>query len=252
MKGFQNKAKMAEEKINLYTRIAALVLSIAQAVGIVVAYSDGLDVGNALWAGAPTWLIGMGVVIILVAGGMFTVWIGERITDLGVGNGMSLLIFVGILSSSMSSIAQGIALATEDITVVWTIVLYIVAVVLIFGLIVFVDSAERKVPIQYAKQIKGRKMYGGQSTFIPIKVNGSGVIPIIFASALFNFPTTDYFNLRTRVNLVSTMAGNKLLALYRSACTFNFGILVLLCSNHIQPRGCKPSEFNSKVASSLA
>ncbi len=175
-------------KINLYTRIAALVLSIAQAVGIVVAYSDGLDVGNALWAGAPTWLIGMGVVIILVAGGMFTVWIGERITDLGVGNGMSLLIFVGILSSSMSSIAQGIALATEDITVVWTIVLYIVAVVLIFGLIVFVDSAERKVPIQYAKQIKGRKMYGGQSTFIPIKVNGSGVIPIIFASALLTFP----------------------------------------------------------------
>lgn len=175
-------------KINLYTRIAALVLSLAQAIGIVVAYKDGLDVNNALWAGAPTWLIGAGVVLVLVAGGMFTVWIGERITDLGIGNGMSLLIFVGILSSSASALAQGVQLAIEDITTIWTIVLYIVAVILIFGLIVFVDSAERRVPIQYAKQIKGRKMYGGQSTFIPIKVNGSGVIPIIFASALLTFP----------------------------------------------------------------
>lgn len=175
-------------KINLYTRIAALVLSIAQAIGIVVAYKDGLDVGNALWQGAPTWLIGAGVVLILVAGGMFTVWIGERITDLGVGNGMSLLIFVGILSSSASALAEGVKLAINDITTIWTIVLYIVALVLIFGLIVFIDNAERKVPIQYAKQIKGRKMYGGQSTFIPIKVNGSGVIPIIFASALLTFP----------------------------------------------------------------
>ncbi len=175
-------------KINLYTRIAALVLSIAQAVGIVVAYKDGLDVGNALWSGAPTWLIGLGVVLILVAGGMFTVWLGERITDLGIGNGMSLLIFVGILSSSASSFAQGIKLATQDITTIWTLVIYVVAVILIFGLIVFVDNAERKVPIQYAKQIKGRKMYGGQSTSIPIKVNGSGVMPIIFASALLTFP----------------------------------------------------------------
>ena len=175
-------------KINLYTRIAALVLSLAQAIGIVVAYSQYLDVNNALWAGAPTWLIGAGVVIVLVAGGMFTVWIGERITDLGIGNGMSLLIFVGILSSSAYALSEGIKLAIENIATIWTIVLYIVAVILIFGLIVFVDSAERRVPIQYAKQIKGRKMYGGQSTFIPIKVNGSGVIPIIFASALLTFP----------------------------------------------------------------
>lgn len=175
-------------KINLYTRIAALVLAIAQAVGIVVSYKEGLDVGNALWSGAPTWLIGVGVVLILVAGGMFTVWLGERITDLGIGNGMSLLIFVGILSSSASALAQGIKLAIEDITTIWTLVIYAVAVILIFGLIVFVDNAERKVPVQYAKQIKGRKMYGGQSTSIPIKVNGSGVMPIIFASALLTFP----------------------------------------------------------------
>lgn len=184
-------AKQGEDgkkKIALYTRIAALVLALAQAIGIVVTYSDGLDVGNALWAGAPTWLIGAGVVLILVAGGMFTVWLGERITDLGVGNGMSLLIFVGILSSSAASFAQAVMLVGQDITYIWTIVLYLIAVIAIFALIVFVDGAERRVPVQYAKQIKGRKMYGGQSTFIPIKVNGSGVMPIIFASALLTFP----------------------------------------------------------------
>lgn len=184
-------AKQGEDgkkKINLYTRIAALVLALAQAIGIVVTYSEGLDVNNALWAGAPTWLIGAGVVLILVAGGMFTVWLGERITDLGIGNGMSLLIFVGILSSSAAAFAQAVVLVGQDITYIWTIVLYLVAVIAIFALIVFVDGAERRVPVQYAKQIKGRKMYGGQSTFIPIKVNGSGVMPIIFASALLTFP----------------------------------------------------------------
>ncbi len=177
-----------KRKIALYTRIAALVLALAQAIGIVVSYSSYLDTANALWAGAPTWVVGAGVVLILVAGGMFTVWLGERITDLGIGNGMSLLIFVGILSSSAASFAQAVNLVGQDITYIWTIVLYLVAVIAIFALIVFVDGAERRVPIQYAKQIKGRKMYGGQSTFIPIKVNGSGVMPIIFASALLTFP----------------------------------------------------------------
>ena len=175
-------------KINFYTRIAALILALAQAIGIVVAYSSSLDTANALWSGAPTWLLGAGVVIILVAGAMFTVWIGERITDLGIGNGMSLLIFVGILSSAASALKEAIGQAVQDITYLWVIALFIVAVIAIFALIVFVDGGERRVPIQYAKQIKGRKMYGGQSTFIPIKVNGSGVMPIIFASALLTFP----------------------------------------------------------------
>ena len=106
-------------KINFYTRIAALVLALAQAIGIVVAYSSSLDTANALWSGAPTWLLGAGVVIILVAGAMFTVWIGERITDLGIGNGMSLLIFVGILSSAASALKEAIGQAVQDITYLW-------------------------------------------------------------------------------------------------------------------------------------
>lgn len=184
-------AKAGEDgrrKINLYTRIAALVLSIAQAIGIVISYSGMIDTNNVLWNGAPLWLICTGIVLILVAGGMFTVWIGEKITELGVGNGMSLLIFVGILSTGVNGILNAILQVGQDITNLWTILIFLFAMVVIFALIVFVDTAERRVPVQYAKQIKGRKMYGGQSTYIPIKVNGSGVIPIIFATALLTFP----------------------------------------------------------------
>lgn len=182
-------AKSGEDgrrKISLYTRIAALVLALAQAIGIVVGYSNTIDPN--LTRAIPAWLISTGVVFILVAGAMFTVWLGERITDLGIGNGMSLLIFVGILSSASTAFGSAIRTATQDITFLWVIALFIVAVIAIFAFIVFVDGGERRVSVQYAKQIKGRKMYGGQSTYIPIKVNGSGVMPIIFASALITLP----------------------------------------------------------------
>ena len=182
--------KQGEEgrkKINMYTRICALVLAVAQAVGIVVAYSNSIR-PDYLWEGAPLWLAASIVVVILIAGGMFTVWLGERITDLGIGNGLSLLIFVGILSSAGSSLIATIAQIKNDVTVIWDLVIFAVALIVIFGLIVFVDMSERKVPVQYAKQIKGRKMYGGQNTHIPIRVNAGGVMPIIFASALLTFP----------------------------------------------------------------
>ena len=174
-------------KINLYTRIAALFLAVAQAIGIVVAYAgEGFDPN--LTAVMPTWLIGCGVVLIMVAGAMFTVWIGERITDLGIGNGTSMLIFVGILSSAGTSIAAVVESCFTNPTNIWYLVLFFVAIVLIFAFIVFMDGGERRVQVQYAKQIKGRKMYGGQTNYIPIKVNATGVMPIIFASALLTFP----------------------------------------------------------------
>ena len=188
----QRLSKAGEDgrrKINLYTRIAALVLAVAQAVGIVVGYGNqegGFDPN--LTAAMPKWLIGIGVVLVMVAGAMFTVWLGERITDLGIGNGTSLLIFVGILSSAGTAISQIIQACTTDLTYIWYLVAFVVIVVAIFALIVFMDGGERRVTVQYAKQIKGRKMYGGQSNHIPIRVNATGVMPIIFASALLTFP----------------------------------------------------------------
>ena len=180
-------SRMGEEgkkKISLYTKICALVLAIVQAVAIVVSYSSVLNTLT-----MPKWLVGVMVVIILVAGSMFTYWLGEKITSYGIGNGMSLLIFVGILSTSATSLYTVIVnIFKGNMESLLELILFIVALVLIFGFIVFMDLGERRIPVQYAKQVKGRKMYGGQSTFIPIRVNSTGVMPIIFASSIITFP----------------------------------------------------------------
>lgn len=188
---WQRMSKEGDEgrkKMSKYTRYAALILALAQAIGIVAGFGNTIS-ANTLWAGSPQWITSLIVIAVLVAGGMFTVWLGEKITEQGIGNGLSLLIFVGILSSAGMSLLVTIQnIIAGDINSIWTLLIFIFAVILIFGLIVFVDLAERKVPVQYAKQIKGRKMYGGQNTNIPIRVNASGVMPIIFASALLTFP----------------------------------------------------------------
>lgn len=180
-------SKMGEEgkkKISMYNKICALILAIVQAVAIVVSYKSALNTLT-----FPAWMVGTMVVLILVAGSMFTYWLGDKITALGIGNGLSLLIFVGILSTAASSLYSVIVNifngSTESI---WELVLFLVALVFIFTFIVFIDLGERRIPVQYAKQIKGRKMYGGQNTNIPIRVNATGVMPIIFASSIISFP----------------------------------------------------------------
>ena len=179
------------KKIGLYTKIAALIIATAQAIGIAVGFGAAGSTNLALFGGSEFVCYAF-IVIMLVAGAMFTVWLGEKISEVGIGNGMSLLIFVGILSSAATAlmnnfqhIADG-GKATQ--TSIWQLVLFLVALIAIFALVVFVDGGERRVGVQYAKQMKGRKMYGGQSTYIPVRVNANGVMPIIFASALLTFP----------------------------------------------------------------
>lgn len=175
-----------KQKIALYTRIAALVLAVVQSIGLVVGFGAEELLDTSVMG--QTWLVGAFVVAMLVAGAMFTVWLGERISEIGIGNGLSLLIFIGLLSSAGQAIFENIMGISENIDNIWTLLIFLLAVVVIFGLITWIDSAERRIPVSYAKQIKGRKMYGGQSTNIPIKINASGVMPIIFASALISFP----------------------------------------------------------------
>ena len=182
------------KKLANVTRVLTLVLAAAQSAGIVVSMANsatGLATGI-FGVTMPVWLVGIFVATMLVAGSMFTMWLGERITDYGIGNGISLLIFVGILSTAGQSI---IAIFTEtplfggkNEYAFWELLGFLLRVVLIFGFIVFVDAAERRIPIKYAKQIKGRKQYGGQNTNIPIRVNAAGVLPIIFAMAIITFP----------------------------------------------------------------
>ena len=187
-------SKMGDEgkkRIALYTKIAALVLAVAQAVAVVVSF-DGVLKESLLGSGfaLPKWVVGTIVTLVLVAGSMFTYWIGEKITEIGVTNGQSILIFVGILSTAATSLLASVQGLFSD---AWKdslieLLLFVGALVLIFGFIVWIDGSERRIPVNYAKQIKGRKMYGGQSTYIPIRVNSTGVMPIIFAMSLLSFP----------------------------------------------------------------
>ena len=183
-------SKQGEEgrkKIASITKWVTLFLGLAQAIGIVAAF--GGDKLIDLFMGAPKWVTGACVVIILTAGSMFTYWLGEKITEVGISNGVSMLIFVGILSTAATSMYASLKSAfTGNIDELWNILIFLVVLVLIFALIVMMDGAERKVKVQYAKQIKGRKMYGGQSTYIPVKLMGTGVMPIIFAMSFLSFP----------------------------------------------------------------
>ena len=188
----RNEGADGRKKLERYTKIAALIIATAQALGIVIGLNSSGYIDTKYFGSAPEWIAIAFVVLVLVAGAMFTVWLGEKITEIGIGNGMSLLIFVGILSSAGTAMLDTFKNLTAggDVAVraIWQLVLFLVVLVVIFGLVVFVDGAERKVPVQYAKQIKGRKMYGGQSTYIPVRVNANGVMPIIFASSILTFP----------------------------------------------------------------
>ena len=177
------------KKLTQITRYFTVVLAAIQAVGILVAFNNQGVLNNELISAefvVPTWVLFIFVSLILIAGATLCMWIGERITDYGVSNGISLLIFAGIIATAANAII-GLFRGWNESSI-WMIVSFVVAAIVIFAAIVTVDTAERKIPVQYAKQVKGRKMYGGQSTHIPIKVNASGVMPLIFAFAILSFP----------------------------------------------------------------
>lgn len=182
------------KKIDKITRWVTLVLAIVSAVGIFLTLRNTEGYLNYSWLGAQyasffsttggLWIMGIYIVAVLVGGSMLCMWIGERITEYGISNGISLLIFVGIISTAAQQLFSTFAAGN------WAeALIFLGGLVLVFAFIVWVDGAERKIKVQYAKQVKGNKMYGGQSTYIPIKVNASGVMPLIFAYALMSFPT---------------------------------------------------------------
>ncbi len=180
-------SKSGEEgrkKITQITRYVAIVLGVVQSIGICVTYREYVE---QIW-GTP-WVSYIVIVVLLTAGSTFVMWLSERITEYGIGNGSSLIIFTGIIATFGSSLISAFGTVGDNVNNIWYILGYLAVVILLFAFIVFIDGAERRVRVNYAKQVKGNKMYGGQSTVIPIKVNGSGVMPIIFASSFLMFPS---------------------------------------------------------------
>lgn len=189
--GLQRMSKQGSDgrkKIAVITRYVALVLALIQAIAIVLSL-DVVSSKTLLWTAVPDLLMQVLVVISLVAGTMLTVWLGDKITEIGIANGMSMLVFVGILTSGVTAFTNSVVkIFTEGIDAIVTPIVFLALLFFIFAFIVLFDLAERRIPVTYAKQVKGNKMYGGQSTNIPIKLNATGVMPIIFATALVNFP----------------------------------------------------------------
>ena len=180
----QKQGDEGRKKIAQITRYVTVGLGFVQAVAMTVAMGRGVD--------DMSFMNYLTIGFCLAAGTALAMWIGERITENGIGNGISLLIFAGIISTMASYLLQsGRSLFMGQVgeTLPSVIASVLIFIVLIIG-IVFVDLGERRIPIQYSKRMVGRRMYGGQSTHIPLKMNASGVLPLIFASAIMQFPST--------------------------------------------------------------
>mgnify|MGYP002796451817 FL=1 len=186
-------SKQGEEgrkKITNITRIVTIILAVVQSIGIIVMFGQTSEAVNTSYFFNSMWVAGIFMTIVYTAGACLVMWIGERITEYGVGNGISMIIFIGILSTAGTSIVEKfIEVFRGQVGELWNIALFVFLVLVIFFLIVFVDLAERRIPVQYAKQVRGTKMYGGQSSVIPMKITGSGVMPLIFAYAIVSFPS---------------------------------------------------------------
>ena len=185
------EGELGRRKITQYTRYGTLVLCGVQAMAIAFWLESQTNISGGLpLVDDPGWGFRAMVLLTLTTGTCFIMWLGEQITERGIGNGMSLIIFAGIVVNLPAAVLNTIdQLRTGQIGVIRLLIL-LIAMILVIGAVVFIERGQRRVAVQYAKRVVGRKMYGGTSTFIPLKVNTGGVIPVIFASSLLAFPAT--------------------------------------------------------------
>ena len=185
LQALSKEGEAGQRKITQYTRYLTVGLALLNAVGYLFLFQSDTYGIDFTAIDAPLWLTSTIVVLAMVAGAVIIMWMGELITQYGISNGMSLIIFCNIMSGLPTSIIS--SWGTDLSGILWTIGVVLV-VILVIPLIVYIERGQRRIPIQYAKRVVGRRVMGGQSTYLPIKVNTVGVIPIIFASAILYFP----------------------------------------------------------------
>ena len=180
----KKEGEQGRKKITQYTRYGTVILSIIQGFGI----SIGLERMGAVIV--PGWGFRLMSVLTLTAGTAFIMWLGEQITERGIGNGISLIIFAGIVARMPTAMSNTFRLVSTGAMSIFPIIILLVLMVAVIAVIIFVEQGQRRIPVQYAKRVVGRRMYGGQSTHLPLTINMSGVIPPIFASSIMMFPAT--------------------------------------------------------------
>ena len=185
----KKEGEAGRKKLNQYTRYLTVVIAIAQAWGIAIGL-EGMrgQFGAAVYD--PGWFFRFSCVITLVGGTMFLMWLGEQITARGVGNGISLIIFAGIVANLPSALVSTLELGRTGALSTFFIIFFLIAALGIIAFVVFVERAQRRIPVQYPKRQVGNRMFSGESTHLPLKLNTAGVIPVIFASSLLLLPAT--------------------------------------------------------------
>ncbi len=184
------EGEAGRRKITQYTRYGTVLLSIIQGFGISVGLENMAGPTGASIVLEPGWAFRLMTMITLTAGTAFIMWLGEQITEKGIGNGISLIIFAGIVCRAPAAIFSTFSLMSTGEMGIFSILFLIILMIVVIAVIVFMETGQRRIPIQYAKRVVGRKVYGGQSTHLPLKVNTAGVIPPIFASSIIMFPAT--------------------------------------------------------------
>ena len=192
----QKEGAAGRQKINQYTRYGSIILAVIQGIGISrwLASLGRSDAGQSGFTQVVVpndtlWFTFM-TVVSLTAGTAFIMWLGERITERGIGNGISLIIFAGIVAGLIPGAKTLFDLTAQEILNPGAIIALLAFMLLVIGIVVYVERGNRRIPVQYAKRMAGRRMFAGQATYFPMKVNTSGVIPPIFAGALLSFPAT--------------------------------------------------------------
>ncbi|MCH7665077.1 MAG: preprotein translocase subunit SecY [Acidobacteria bacterium] len=184
------EGELGRRKITQYTRYLTMLISIIQSTGIAIWIERVTTPGGASLVPDPGWAFRLMTVLTLTTGTAFVMWLGEQITERGVGNGISLIIFAGIivgLPGAVVTTIQGVQSGTLTLFMIAFLTAFMLAVV---AFIVFMERGQRRIPVQYAKRVVGRRIYGGQNTYLPLRVNTGGVIPVIFASSVVMIPST--------------------------------------------------------------
>ncbi len=204
----KKEGEAGRRKITQYTRYGTLVLATFQSVGVALAL-QGQQIGGAplVVLNGPVFIFTAAVT--LVTGTMFLMWLGEQITERGVGNGISIIIFAGIVAGLPSAIGGTLELARTGELHVFTVLVLFVLALAVTAFVVFVERGQRRITVNYAKRQQGRKMYGGQTSHLPLKLNMAGVIPPIFASSIILFPATlgDWFGRSEGMGWLKDIAG---------------------------------------------
>ncbi|MDA3786633.1 MAG: preprotein translocase subunit SecY [Deltaproteobacteria bacterium] len=191
LEALSKEGEAGRRKITQYTRYATVGLSIVQGLFISIGLEGMTSSGSSeMIVLDPGWSFRLMTVLTLTSGTAFIMWLGEQVTERGIGNGISLIIFSGIVASMPSAIVNSVKMITSGQLMAVFLPLLLGMMVLVVGIIIFFETAQRRIPIQYAKRMVGRQMFGGQQTHLPLKINIAGVIPPIFASSIMMFPGT--------------------------------------------------------------